>query len=269
MPPETSALRDGDPVFRRCRIEAEETSGDLASFAAESPVTIALDPIDGTKMFRDHTGDGYAVMLHCRTRETVIGSLVYLPETGPQGTWVQAYGGLVKCGPDDRRRPAGDVLARLPDIAGDRLRGQRASAGQGDSRNIYLIGFQQNDASRARRVTEAGLKGFAPDDMPGSIYPLLATGEFAGSLIHSPNVYDFPVSLHIARLLGGDAVWVHSGESVHFGETWRDERADMLRLPGIVACAADRAVLARLAELARDWSPVRYEESPESGTARA
>jgi len=46
------------------------------------------------------------------------------------------------------------------------------------------------------------LAGVAPDDMPGSIYELMARGEFAGSLIHSPNVYDFPVSLQIARQLG-------------------------------------------------------------------
>ena len=46
----------------------------------------------------------------------------------------------------------------------------------------------------------------APDDMPGSIYPLIASGEFEGSLIHTPNVYDFPVSLHIVRQLGGDDV---------------------------------------------------------------
>jgi hypothetical protein len=32
----------------------------------------------------------------------------------------------------------------------------------------------------------------------------------------------------------------------------------MLRLPGIVACAVDRAVLRTLVDLARDWSPLRY-----------
>src|SRR3712207_1358010 len=57
-----AALRDGGPLFRRCRIEAEETTGDLARFAAESEYTIALDPIDGTKAYRDRAGDGYAVM---------------------------------------------------------------------------------------------------------------------------------------------------------------------------------------------------------------
>ncbi len=97
--------------------------------------------------------------------------------------------------------------------------------------------------------------------MPGSIYPLMATGEFIGSLIHTPNIYDFPASLHIARAFGGDAVWVATGEPVHFGEMWNDETADMLRLPGIVACSPDRGVLDTLCQLAKDWNPDRYGES--------
>lgn len=245
-----SALRDGDPLFRRCRLEAEEQTGDVAAFDAASPVTIAIDPIDGTKQFRDRTGNGYAVMIHVRTVETVVGSLVYLPESGPQGEWVQVCDGVVKCGPDDLSRPARDVLAALPPIR---------AADRGRTRHIYLIGFQQHDRARAELVTRAGLIGVPPDDMPGSIYPLLATGRFAGSLIHSPNVYDFPVSLHIARTLGGDAVWVHSGEPVHFRRTWLDERADMLRLPDIVACAVEEDVRRTLVEVARDWSRIRYE----------
>ena len=247
-----SALRDGDPLFRQCRIEAEEETGPLDAFAAESPVTIALDPIDGTKQFRDHTGDGYAVMMHVRTIETVVGSLIFVPETGPHGLWVQAYEDVVKCGSDDPQRPAGEVLAALPPIR----RSDRPA-----SRKIYLIGFQQHDRARAELVTQAGLIGVPPDDMPGSIYPLLATGEFAGSLIHSPNIYDFPVSLHVARILGGDAVWVHNGERVNFSRTWLDDRADMLRLPDIVACAVDDDVRETLVEVARDWSRVRYEQA--------
>ena len=101
-------------------------------------------------------------------------------------------------------------------------------------------------------------RSVAPDEMPGSIYPLLATGEFGGSLIHSPNIYDFPVSMQLARILGGDAVWVHNGESVHFGNLWLDERADMWRLPGIVACSPNRQTLKTLCELAKDWPQARY-----------
>ncbi|MFO1095117.1 MAG: inositol monophosphatase family protein [Planctomycetaceae bacterium] len=244
-----AGLRDLDPVFRRCRIEAEEENGDLAAFASESPYVLALDPIDGTRTFRDRTGDGYAVMLHLRDAAHVLYSLVYLPELGPLGTWVQAYGSTIKYGPDDPQIPAAELLDGLPSLPLERDQ---------VSPNIYLIGFQQQDAQRARQVTAAGLRGFASDEMPGAIYPLLCSGAFGGSLIHSPNVYDFPVSSHIVRILGGDAVWVHDGRSVHFNETWLDERAHMLRLPGIVACAIDRASLQKLVELARDWDPRRY-----------
>src|SRR4051812_6491353 len=61
-----SALRDTDPIFRGCRIEAEEENGDLGRFATDSPFTIAIDPIDGTKQYRDKTGNGYCCMLSLR-----------------------------------------------------------------------------------------------------------------------------------------------------------------------------------------------------------
>ena len=32
----------------------------------------------------------------------------------------------------------------------------------------------------------------------------------------------------------------------------------MFRLPGIVACAIDRRVIAQLVDVARNWSPERY-----------
>ena len=86
----------------------------------------------------------------------------------------------------------------------------------------------------------------------------MARGDFAGSLIHSPNIYDYPASLHLARVLGGESVWVHNGEPVNFSEMWMDDKADMLRLPGIVATAVDRNILDQLVELAQDWNPVRY-----------
>src|SRR5262245_2464767 len=50
------ALRDGDPLLRECRIEAEESTGDLARFAKDGQYTLALDPIDGTRQYRDKTG---------------------------------------------------------------------------------------------------------------------------------------------------------------------------------------------------------------------
>jgi 3'(2'), 5'-bisphosphate nucleotidase len=86
----------------------------------------------------------------------------------------------------------------------------------------------------------------------------MANGYLGGALFHTPNVYDFPVCMHVARALGGDAVWVHDSARVDFRRTWRDERANMFRLPGIVACASDRAVLPKLIDVARHWSAERY-----------
>lgn len=243
-------LRDADPIFHRCRVEAEEANGDLGAFDSSSDYTIALDPIDGTKYFSERSGNGYAVMLHLRTKTDVLYSLVYAPEMGAQGNWTEVYGHTVKTGDDNPRSPAVAWLGNMPAIH---------SPSRPDSNQIYLIGFQQADRSRSAAVTAAGLCGVAPDDMPGSIYPLLASGQFGGSLIHSPNVYDYPVALHIARALGGQSVWVHNGQPVHFGETWMDERADMLRIPGIAATAVNPQTLKTLVDLAKDWSPVRYE----------
>lgn len=244
-----SAMRDADPIFRHCKIEAEESTGDLHLFPEQAELTIALDPIDGTKQYRDKTGNGYAVMVHLRSAETVLHSLVFIPEKGEQGWWVECDGERLVCGPDDPQRPATDVLHSLRNISRE---------SRPESKRIYVIGFQQRDVAAANAVSQAGLMGVAPDDMPGSIYELLARGEFAGSLIHSPNVYDFPVSLQIARHLGGDAVWVHNRQPVHFRETWLDDRADMLRLPGIVACGVNPTVIDTLCDVAKSWNPDRY-----------
>jgi 3'(2'), 5'-bisphosphate nucleotidase len=244
-----AALRDADPVLRQCRIEAEESTGDLARFASESELVLAIDPIDGTKQYRDRTGDGYAVMLHLRNRETVLYSLVFVPECGLSGAWVEVHDGRIVTGPDDSGRPARRRLDGLKPVERIRLP---------ESKKIYVIGFQRHDPDRARDVSSIGLAGHTSDTMAGSIYELMARGEYGGSLIHSPNVYDFPVSLHLARALGGDAVWVHNRQPVHFGETWLDDRANMIRLPGIVACSPWRSKLDQLCELARDWNPNRY-----------
>lgn len=246
-----SALRDRSPLFRQCRLEAEESTGDIARFATLGEYTFSIDPIDGTKQYRDKTGNGYAVMLLLRSPETVHYSLVFIPEKGENGTWVEAVDNRIVCGEDDPSRPAVDVLRSIRPVD---------AAARPDSKNIYMIGFQKKDREKAALVTAAGLQGYMADETPGSIYELLARGEFGGSLIHSPNVYDFPVSLQIARILGGDAVWVHNGEPVHFRELWNDDRADMLRLPGIVACSANRKTLDTLCQVARDWNPVRYAE---------
>src|SRR5262249_21517785 len=154
---------------------AEESTGDLGRFQEESDLVLALDPIDGTKQYRDKSGNGYAVMLHLRDDQDVLYSLVFIPEKGEHGYWVEAHEGRVACGPDDPSRPAIDVVRGLPTFDDSHPRTKR----------VYLIGFQHRDVEAARQVTAAGLEGIAPDDMPGSIYQLLAEGEFGGSLIHS------------------------------------------------------------------------------------
>src|SRR5205807_2005729 len=126
------ALRDGDPLFRQCRIEAEESTGDLARFAAEGEYTLALDPIDGTKQYRDKTGNGYSIILSLRSPQTVHFSLVFVPESGPFGTWVEAGGNRVVCGPDDPERSALDVLRNLQ---------PRSLSTKAASKKIYVIGF--------------------------------------------------------------------------------------------------------------------------------
>src|SRR5215813_5279865 len=107
------ALRDDDPLFRKCRIEAEETTGDLARFATESEYTLALDPIDGTKQYRDKTGNGYSIILTLRSPQTVHFTLVFVPESEPFGSWVQVSDDRILCGPDDPGQPAIDVLRAM------------------------------------------------------------------------------------------------------------------------------------------------------------
>lgn len=252
------ALRDSHPMFLSCRIEAEETTGDLARFATESPYTICIDPIDGTKQYRDRTGNGWAIIVTLRSVETLHYTLVFVPESGPDGTWVAAWGNQVVVGPDDPSRSAVDVLNTLPVTT--RESWLKTPAGSGKSTKMYMIGFQKHDPAKAQILRQHGLEGVAADDCPGCPYELIARGEYAGSLIHSPNVYDFPASLHIARLLGGDSRWVDTRRSVNFEKTWLDERAKMLRLPGIVATSPHTHLVDQAASIAANWNPVRYAE---------
>lgn len=246
-----AALRDADPVLKQCRVEGEESTGDMDLFSSTASLAIALDPIDGTRQYRDRSGNGYSIIAHLHDETTPYYSLVFAPEMGETGTWVEVGPDGLRCGPDDTAQPARQVLDAMPD-----LRTRRNVQAKG----IYLIGFQQRDEERARQVDAIGLIGRTSEEMQGSIYPLMATGEYAGSLIHSPNIYDFPVSMHIARLLGGEALWAHNQQPVHYRELWMDERADMLRFPGIVACSEFADVNEKLCQLAADWSQVRYED---------
>ena len=246
-----AALRDADPILRTCRVEGEESTGDMALFDSQAALSIAIDPIDGTKQYRDRTGDGYSIIAHLHDETTPYYSLVFAPEMGETGTWVEVGPDCLKCGPDDTSRTARDVLDSLPE--------QQTSDRQ-PGRGVYLIGFQDEDPDRARDVDRLGLEGRTSDEMGGSIYPLMASAAYTGSLIHSPNIYDFPVSMHIARKLGGDAVWAHNRRPVHYRDLWLDTRADMLRFPGVVACSEQPEVVDQLCELAADWNQIRYRQ---------
>ena len=247
-----AALRDADPILRQCRIEGEESTGDMSLFADNAELAISIDPIDGTKQFRDRTGNGYSVIVHLHDAQTPHYSLVYAPEMGPTGTWTEVTDTKIACGPDDTTRSARAVLDDLSNLGNN-----RSQPGKG----IYLIGFQDKDTDRAREVDTLGLQGRTSDEMNGSIYPFMATGEYAGSLIHTPNIYDFPVSMHIARALGGDAVRADNRESVRYDDLWMDERASMLRFSGIIACSENSGIIDQLCGLAQDWDLVRYKQN--------
>ena len=248
-----AALRDMGSEVRRCRIEAEEACGDLARFAREGDWTLGIDPIDGTRDYRDRTGNGYSVMLHLRSPDTIAYSLVYLPEDGAEGTWVEASPHGIVVGPDDHGRPARAALDALPPAERVRRPG---------SLRILVSGFRDGVAARSREIAATGMEGVLGDETGGSLFPLLARGDLAGAVYHTPNVYDFPVCVHLARRLGGDAVWAHDGRPMDFRSVWRDERSSMLRVPGIVVCAVDPAMIPPLVDVARRWSPQRYDSTP-------
>jgi 3'(2'), 5'-bisphosphate nucleotidase len=244
-----AALRDCDPAFRQCRIDAEETTGDLARFPADAELTIGIDPIDGTRRYRDRIGSAYSVMLHLRSKSAVLYSLVYHPEQGEHGWWLEAREDHILSGPDDPSRPAADVVRSLPPA--------KPGPMPAVSR-VRVAGFMEAQSDVVRCVAQLGLDANGSGSTGQTGYQRIAAREVCGVLLHSPNVYDFPVMMQFFRVLGGDAVWVHDGKPVDFHRVWRDERANMLRLPGIIAGSYDAGVLRRLVELAKDWNPERY-----------
>jgi 3'(2'), 5'-bisphosphate nucleotidase len=258
-----AALRDGDPAFRQCRIDAEETTGDLARFPADAELTIGIDPIDGTQRYRDRTGPAYSVMLHLRSKSAVLYSLVCQPEYGEHGSWIEARGRRILAGPDDPSRPAADVVRSLPEAARGKEPGKTLAVPR-----VFVAGFQEARADVVRRVAALGIDAEDSSSDAQTGYQRIATGEVCGALFHSPNVYDFPVMMHLFRILGGDVVWAHDGKPVDFRGLWRDERANLLRLPGIVAASTDTGVLGSLVALAKGWNPARYRGAGE-GLIRA
>src|SRR4030095_3147689 len=141
------ALRDVAPTVRQWRTEPEESAGDLGLFAKQGDWVLGIDPIDGTRGYRDRVGTEYAVMLHARTRETVHYSLVYLPEESAEGTWLEVRDGRITLGPDNASQQARAALARLPPVAAHRPR---------ERRRMLVSGFLGPEGEGARARGAAG-----------------------------------------------------------------------------------------------------------------
>ena len=228
--------------------------GDLGRFAQQS------DWVLGHRPHRRHaraietgSGNDYAVMLHARTqrrRFTIPWSTCR--KRAPDGTWLEVRDDRIVLGPDDLQprgpRGAGRVCRRSPPdrprerrrIPGQRLPGSRGASGRG-------------------RSAPPGSTGVLGSETGGSLYPLMASGYLGGALFHTPNVYDFPVCMHVARgarrRRGTGRAMAGLSTSAARGAT---SAPASFRLPGIVACAIDRRVMATLVDVARDWSTERY-----------
>ena len=162
-------------------------------------------------------------MLHLRSPDSIAYSLVYLPEEGVDGTWVEASPQGIVVGPDDHARPRARRARRA--AAG----GAGPPAGQP---RILVSGFRNGVVERAREITATGMEGVLGGETGGSLFPLLARGDLGGAVYHTPNVYDFPVCVHLARRLGGDAVWAHDGVR------WTSARCGATSDPACSACPA-------------------------------
>ncbi len=99
-----AALRDSDPVIRQCRIQAKKQPAIWSDSPRRAPLAIAIDPIDGTKQYRDRTGNGYSIIVHLHNDHTPLYSLVFAPEMGDGGTWVEVTPSRIVSGPDDSRK---------------------------------------------------------------------------------------------------------------------------------------------------------------------
>ncbi|MBI3966729.1 MAG: inositol monophosphatase [Chloroflexi bacterium] len=236
-----SCLRDGSPLFRQCRLYAEEESELVDLFARSGELVIGLDPLDGTQAYRDGLSADYAIILTLRNDETVLLSLLFLPEEGAAGSWLVVRDGDVYFGPDDLEKDAVRSVRELPRLVPSE-----------PGRRVYLSSFAWRDPAFADQVRTSGYEPVGGGDR--NLWLKMALGEVTGAVVDTPNVYDFPAGLHVARVRGGDGVWLPSRERVHFRDLWWDERAKCVRLHGLVAFATEPAVLADLTEIASDWS---------------
>lgn len=236
------ALRDFGPEFHRCRLELEEDTGDTSAFATESPYTIAIDPIDGTKHFRDGTSDGYGVLFSLRRCDTSLYSLGFFPEQGPLGEWVEVNGDRIVHALDDTSMPARRVLDATPALVAQAV---------GRSNTIWVTGYRTDRDVVSEHLATQGLKAAMSDAHGAHVCTEVAAGRIDGMLMNRPGVYDAPMWMHVLAALGGIDCWVHNGERVDFTDTWYDEGCNGMRLSGVVACARDRRQMEKLVEVAR------------------
>jgi 3'(2'), 5'-bisphosphate nucleotidase len=221
------AMRDQLFLPQMCSVQAEESVGDLDRFAPGSPWVIGIDPIDGTRQYRDKTGNAYSIIVHLRKHNDFIFSLVFLPELGEHGTWLSVCKGSIRLGPDDLMSRAADALNDI----------QPLPRQPNQSKRIYVARFDTHCQDVIRELAAVGLEGVDAEQVTDCVFERLARGEFAGCLARSPNVYDFPVAVHLIRTLGGADRSVQDGRPIDFTQPRLDERTQMLRLPGTYACA--------------------------------
>lgn len=236
------ALRDFGPEFHQCRLELEESTGDTAAFATESPLTIAIDPIDGTKHFRDGTSDGYGIIISLRRSDSSLYSLGYFPEQGRVGEWVEVNGGRIIHALEDTSMPARRVLDAAETLAADAV--ARSNA-------VWVTGYRTDPDLVAKHLTQEGFKTVMSDGRSEHICTELVKGRIDGMLMNRPGVYDAPMWMHVVTALGGSECWAHNGERVDFRDSWYDEGSKGLRLSGAIACARDQGQLARIVAVAK------------------
>jgi len=236
------ALRDFGPDFHACRLEVEEETGDMAAFAEESPLTIAIDPIDGTLHFRDHTSDGYGVLISLRQQDRSHYSLGFFPEQGTCGQWVQVHGDRITFADDDTTMPARQLLNTTPAVDVTSL---------DRSKTIWLTGYRTDRATVAHHLEKQGFTAFMSDTHGRHVCTELARGRVDGLLMNHPGVYDAPMWMHVLSAMGGVSCWAHNGEPVDFRTSWYDETCKGFRLDGVIACARDRDQLAQLVEVGK------------------
>ncbi len=236
------ALRDSGAAMRQCRLEVEEETGDLDAFPAEAPLTIAIDPIDGTLHFRDRTSDGYGILLSLRDREHSHYSLGFFPEQGACGQWVEVRGDSVIVTDDDTSMPARNLLDTTKPV-------DTAALTRSDT--VWLTGYRTDRAMVGRRLEGEGLHVVGSDTHGAHVCTEMALGRIDGLLMNHPGVYDAPMWMHVLTTLGGNACWVQNGDPIDYRNAWFDTGCKGMRLDGVIACARDTQRLAQIVDVGK------------------